>query len=342
MKYIVWFSWGTDSTFVAWFLKKQGHEVLLVNLKNTVEKNKCCEVPTKLFEIANSLDLPLKIVDVTKDFKKIVIDNFIDAYLKWKTPNPCINCNELVRFQMLDKIRQKYWYDYVSTWHYVKRIDVNWFYTFSVPKDKTKDQTYMLYRVLKYQNIVKYLDFPISDYLKEDVKKIILDQKLPIDTQKESQNICFVPNDDYVNYIKTHSNIKMKKWFIVDLNWNKLWEHTWVINYTIWQRKWLNLNINQRKYVVKLDYKNNIVVVWDHEDLFTNKVCVDNLFYSENYEWKIYWKIRYKTNLVEVEKIEWNCVFLKDKVRAVASWQHLVFYGIENWKNFVLWWWQII
>jgi len=342
MKYIIWFSWWTDSVFVAWKLKQEGHEVLLVNLKNTVEKNKCCEVPTKLFEIANSLDLPLKIIDVTKDFKKLVVDNFVNAYLKWKTPNPCINCNEFVRFQMLEKIRKEYWYDYISTGHYVKRVDIHWFYTFAIPEDKLKDQTYMLYRVLKYQNIVKYLEFPIYKYLKKDIKKVISSENIPIDTQKESQNICFIPDDDYPNYIKNNININFKKGDIIDMKGNKIWEHNWVVNYTIWQRKWLDLKTNDKKYVINIDYKNNVIKVWDDKDLFQNKVCVDELLYFKDYKWPIYAKVRYKSILQEVENIEWNCVFFKEPVRAITPWQHLVLYSYNDWDYFVLWWWKIL
>lgn len=343
MRYIVWFSWWTDSVFVAWQLKQSWHEVLLVNLKNTLERNKCCEVPTKLFEIANFLGLPIKIIDATQDFKKLVIDNFIQAYLNWKTPNPCINCNEFVRFQILDKIRKELWYDFITTWHYVKRVDVDWFYTFAIPEDKSKDQTYMLYRLLKYQHIVKHLDFPIYKYLKNDIKKILSKENIPVNTEQESQNICFVPDDDYPNYIKKHSNIKLKKWPIVDIKTgNILWEHNWLINYTIWQRKWLNLKTNEKKYVIEIDYKNNIIKVWDDKDLLRKKVCVDELNYFKNYTWPIYWKIRYKSSLQELEKIDWNCVYFKQAVRAVTPWQHLVLYGLKNWEYFVLWWWQII
>jgi len=343
MKYIVWFSWWIDSVFVAWKLKQNWHEVLLINLKNTIEKNKCCEVPTKLFEIANNLGLSIKIIDVINDFKNIVIDNFIETYLRWKTPNPCINCNEFIRFKVLDKLRKDIWYDYVSTGHYVKKFDINWFYTFSIPKDTKKDQTYMLYRLLRYQDIVKHSHFPTWDFLKEDVKKILKDQSIPINTQKESQNICFIPDDNYSKFIKNNTNIKFKNWDILDIKTGqKLWEHNWVINYTIWQRKWLNLNINKIKYVISIDYQQNIIKVWDEQDLYSKKVLVDKLFYLKDYNWKIYWKIRYKSPLQEIENIEENAVFFKENIRAITSWQHLVLYWYNDWNYFVLWWWQIL
>lgn len=341
MKYIVWFSWWTDSVFVSWKLKQEGHEVLLVNLKNTVEKNKCCQVPTTLFNIANSLNLPLKIVDAQEDFRKYVIEDFINKYKNWKTPNPCINCNEFVRFKILENVRKNLWYDFITTGHYVKKEKIDDFYTFSIPKDKTKDQTYMLYALVKYQNILKNLQFPMWDYLKEDVKKIIEKENIPVNTKEESQNICFIIDDDYPKYIKEQTNIKIPSWNIIDTKWNVLWKHNGFINYTIGQRKWLDVNINKRKYVVKIDPVKNEITVWEDQDLFSKKVCVDSLYIlSKKYE--LYGKVRYKSKLEKIDNIDWDCVYFKKAIRAITPWQYLVVYWKKNNNYFVLWWWEII
>ena len=364
MKYLVGFSWWTDSVFVSWYLKEKWHEVLPVNLKNTKEKNKCCSLPTELLKITTFLNLPLKTIDATKDFKKLVISNFIENYSKWKTPNPCINCNENVRFQILDKVRKELWYDFISTGHYVKKIEIknfegNIFYTFSIPEDKFKDQTYMLYRVLKYQNIVKHLDFPIADFKKSDIKNIIKENNIPINIEQESQNICFIPDDDYPIYIKQNKNINFPTWKIVDIDWNYLWEHKWLIYYTIWQRKWLDLWISDKKYVVDLDWINNILVVWDDKDLLKKEVSIvenevlmlpEKIDYTENIfqylkeKWwieKVYWRIRYKWKLEEIQKINKTSVCFKNDVRAVTKGQHLVLYWEKDWEIFVIWWWEI-
>ncbi len=341
MKYIIWFSWWTDSVFVAWSLKQAWHEVLLVNLKNTKEKNKCCSLPTELLKISTFLDIPLKVVDATEKFKKLVIENFIENYTKWNTPNPCINCNENVRFQMLEEIRKELGYDFISTGHYVEKIQVDNFFTFAIPNDLNKDQTYMLYRLLKYQNIVEHLDFPISKYKKDEVKKIINEQNIPINTETESQNICFIPDDDYPRFIKQNKNIQFPVWKILDTKWNYLGEHKWLINYTIWQRKWLNLQSNEKKFVIDINWKNNILVVWDNEELFQTKVNIDDLILM-NYTWKIYWKIRYKAPLTEVVNIQNNEIEFKEPVRAVTKGQHVVLYWKKDWKTFVIWWWMIV
>ena len=360
MKYLVWFSWWTDSVFVAWYLKQAWHEVLLVNLKNTKEKNKCCSLATELLKVSTFLGLPLKIVDATKDFKKLVIENFIQTYLKGHTPNPCINCNENVRFQILEKLRQELAYDKVATWHYVNvSTPGSDFYTFYIPKDKKKDQTYMLYRLVKYQNIVKHLDFPISRFEKSEVKKIVEENNIPINTWQESQNICFIPDDDYPRFIKQAKAIRINGWKIIDINGNYLWEHKWLIYYTIWQRKGLNINTNEKKYVVDLDWNNNVLVVWDDKDLFKDEVNIREneilALKKINYEedvlqqlkkiiWieKVYWKIRYKWNLTEIDQIYSNKVKFKTSVRAVTKWQHLVLYWEKDWKIFVIWGGEIV
>jgi len=341
MKYLVWFSWWIDSVFVAWYLKQQWHKVLLVNLKNTKEKNKCCSLPTELLKISTFLDIPLKIIDATKDFKKFVIENFIQTYLKWQTPNPCINCNENVRFQILEKIRKELNYDFISTWHYVEKIKIDDFYTFAIPNDLSKDQTYMLYRLLNYQDIIKHLDFPISNFKKTEVKKIIEENNIPINTSKESQNICFIPDDDYPRFIKQNKNIQFPTWKILDIKWNYIWEHKWLINYTIWQRKGLNINTNEKKYVIDLDWVNNVLIVWNNEDLFKKTLKVNKLI-IQKYNWKIYWKIRYKAKLTKVVNIQNNEIEFKEPVRAITKWQHLVLYWKKDWKIFIIWWWIIV
>jgi len=347
MKYIVWFSWGIDSTFVAWYLKKLWHEVLLVNLKNTIDRNKCCSLPEDLIQIANFLWLELRIINVVDKFKKFVIDDFVENYLKWKTPNPCINCNENVRFKVLEEIRKEYWYDKVVTWHYVNLVKIWDFYSFSIPKDTWKDQSYMLYRLAKYQNILRNLEFPLANFKKEEIKKIIEKEKIPINTSKESQNVCFIPDDDYPRFIKQNFITQIPSWKILDVNWNYLWEHKGLIYYTIWQKKWLNLKTNTRKYVVDIDWENNTLIVWDNKDLYKHKVCVEEenvIFFNDlKMLWidEIYGKIRYKWKLQEIEKIGNNCVFFKEPVRAVTPGQHLVIYWKYKNNFIVVGWWKI-
>ncbi len=349
MKFIVWFSWGIDSTFIARILKSQWHQVLLINLKNTIEPNKCCWLDKDLFNLAKKLDLKLEIINVIEEFKNFVINEFIKSYKNWETPNPCINCNEYVRFVVLDYIRKKYNYEFITTWHYaITHTSPKW----NILKkwiDNKKDQSYMLYRLINkpfFQNI----KFIMWKFKKENIKKLIKEKKIPHITMKESQNICFVPDDDYPRYIKQNTNLKYEPWPIYDVHWNYLWEHKWIIYYTIWQKKWLN--IWKKLYVVKIDTKSNSIIVWEEKELYKNELIISNFL---TYNWididnlnilaknnNLKWKIRYHHNWENISKItkinnnELKITFQKP-VRAPTPWQHLVLYS----NNIVLWWWII-
>ncbi len=351
MKYIVGFSGWIDSTFVAWLLKKQWHDVLLINLKITSQANKCCALDTDLIWLAEKLWLKLEIINVIEEFKSLVIKAFVQQYLQWKTPNPCINCNEYVRFFVLEQIRKKYWYDKISTWHYayIKKTSI-WF-VLQKAIDQTKDQSYMLYRLID-KPFLKYLDFPMWKFEKNNVKNLIKKYKIPYLTMKESQNICFVENDDYPAFIKNFSNIYVHWGPIYDIDWKYLWEHKWLIYYTIWQRKWLNIASNQKLYVTEIDYKNNTLIVWPEKYLYKDKITIQNFItypflQIENIQnlansWNLEWKIRYHHQWEKIENIKFEdkkaFISFKKPVRAPTPWQHLVIY---NWKN-VIWWGEII
>ena len=406
MKYIVWFSWWIDSTFVALHLKKQWHDVLLVHLKNTIEPNKCCQLPKDLMNLANKLNLPLKIVDTTKEFKNLVIDNFAKNYISGLTPNPCINCNWLVRFPILNKIREELWYDKIATGHYAKIININWEYFLARPKDLKKDQTYMLYRIIWLttslnEPLLRYLDFPLWNYKKEEIKKLISSdpyflqlislQTSPISSNfhslknyKESQNICFIPDDDYPRFLKQNYNVITKPGPIYDKKWNYLWEHKGLIYYTIWQRRNIFLHqekiaMNKKWYVIKINTKNNVLILWEEKDLYNKEVIITNTIRHYNISqtiWKIttdklnfifrnlqsssseiiwyhlqstplYWKIRYHhpgeyiETFVKLEDTNYKITF-KNPVRAPTPWQHLVIYLWNKEENDIVIGWGVI
>lgn len=358
MKYIIWYSWWIDSSFVAWSLKCQWHEVLLVNLKITDEPNKCCNINSEIIVSAKNLWLKLEIVDIIDEFKEWVIKDFISEYVCGRTPNPCVKCNELVRFKMLEQLRQKYWYDFVATGHYAKLINIDWNNFLWVWLDKYKDQTYMLYRLANVQNsqwepILKYIDLIMWNYEKTQVIKIINQENLPIVLARESQNICFIPDDDYKRFIKQNSNYSIIPWPIYDVEWKYLWEHKWIIFYTIWQRHWINISWDKKLYVVKINSQNNSIILWPEEDLFTKTLEIRDFFVLNNQikdsdfiDGKIFWKIRYHHPLVQINRFiqkENNLIIEFDQVvRAVTPGQHCVLYKSLQEGTIVVWWWIII
>lgn len=358
MRYIVWYSWGIDSSFVAWKLKSLWHEVLLVNLKITDEPNNCCNINSQIITSAKSLWLPLEIVDIVDEFKKYVIDDFVEQYVAWRTPNPCIRCNELVRFKILDKIRIEKWYDFVATGHYAKILDYKSDRYLWVWVDKYKDQTYMLYRLanqvnMEWKPLLNYLDFIMWDYEKTQVMKIINKENLPIILAKESQNICFIPDDDYKRFIKQNSSYNISQWPVYDSWWKYIWEHRWIIFYTIWQRFWVDQISHEKLYVIKIDLKTNSIIVGPESMLFVKQIRIKDYFlktdildWNSFLDWNVLWKIRYHHPLVEINSIEQEddilIINFNQEVKAVTPGQHCVLYYRISSGIIVIWGWFII
>lgn len=351
MKYIVGFSWWVDSTYIWWKLRKLDHNVLFVNLKNTIWNNKCCEIPTKLYSIANNIWINLLIIDVTNEFKQLVIENFISSYINWITPNPCINCNELVRFKILNQIRIEQGFDYITTGHYADTISINWNNYLITPKDTKKDQTYMIYRISNInQNGVRLLNFVkfvLWEQTKEQVKKEYKHNIWDI-IPRDSQNICFIPDDDYSNYIKQNTNSIIKPWKVVDINWNYICDHKWFLYYTIWQRANCFIQSKDKIYIIDINYKTNQLTIWEQSYLFKSRILLmDYFFHDKIIESSdvLYWKIRYHHNIQQIKNIRFNNSSLEiefiEPVKSSTSWQHCVLYKKFNDRYIVVWWWVI-
>lgn len=345
MKYIVWYSWWIDSSYVAWKLKNEWHDVLLVNLKITNDANKCCNISSEIFNSARNLGLKLEIIDLVDKFKHFVIDDFATCYLAWITPNPCIRCNEFVRFEALEEVRKKYWYDYITTWHYAKLLEINWNKVLAMAQDIHKDQTYMLYR-LANTTILEHLILPMWDFIKTNVIKQIFDNNLPIIVNKESQNVCFIPDDDYKRFIKQNYLTNVPSWQVYDDLWNYLAEHKGIIYYTVWQKFWISWS-DKKYYVLKINKENNTIVVWDEKLLYKDSVLLKDFFFNLPVDWAYYAKIRYHSQLQSIKSIDYvdneTCkIIFNDFQRAPTPWQHCVIYNIIWDVKYVIWWWVIL
>lgn len=346
MKYIVWFSGWIDSCYAGFYLKNLWHEVILINLRNTRDKNKCCKLPTELFDVAKSIGLPLEVHDVTDDFQKYIIDDFVRQYKSGLTPNPCINCNEKVRWIALEKIRQEKWFDKISSGHYANLINLEWQNFLTTPADGWKDQTYMLYRISNVHNaawerVLNYVEFPLSAFEKTFVKEEVKKNNILVSTDEESQNICFVPDDDYKNFIKSKGWI-YPSWDIIH-NWKKIWTHQWIIGATIGQRR--GLSLPEWLFVTKIDVKNNCIIVWEEKDLFHKEINVFDFFlhdYEKYWISELFWRIRYRASFEKIENIEiWEKITkisFESAQRAPTAGQHTVIYGKLGEKLVVLWW----
>jgi len=301
-KVIILMSGGIDSSVAAALLQKQGFNLtgvfIIFGNQNTVvsKENKCCSIEAQdsARRVAGKLNIPFYTINLAKEFKARVVDYFISEYKKGRTPNPCVMCNKFVKLGlMLDKALDL-GFDYVSTGHYIKKSKVKArlslraepsrarrsaaisFKLFQA-KDEAKDQSYFLYTLI--QEKLKRLLFPIGDYLKDEIRDLAKKFDLPVLERKESQGVCFVGDQNVVDFLK--KKIKIKPGEIVDVNTKKVvGEHSGLPFYTIGQRQGISVGGIGPYYVTQLDFKKNRLWVTNEPDdplLFRKEFIVRDL-----------------------------------------------------------------
>jgi tRNA-uridine 2-sulfurtransferase len=332
-KVIVGMSGGVDSTVVAALLKKEGYDVEGVFLKFWKdEKNKESFESAK--KMAGLLNIPLFKVIAEKDFKKKIVNKFIDSYRDGYTPNPCVVCNPEMKFDILLKEMNKRDADFVATGHYANTKGGKLFKA----KDKSKDQSYFLYG-LKSNQLDKII-FPLGKYLKSQVRKIAEEMDLEVANRDESQDICFVAQNNFDDFLNEHIEINPGK--IEDVSGKVLGKHKGLHFYTIGQRKGINLGGDGPYYVVKKNIKKNLLIVSNEKD---KKTISRDSFEIKSVNWiakdiefplKTKTKIRYGSNPVYAtilkvgsrEKI-YNVKF-DESQKAITPGQSAVFYDNEK------------
>ncbi len=324
-KVLLGMSGGIDSTAAAVLLIEQGYDVTGLTFQIDLVTNNASENALK---ICNKLGISHIILNITEEFKKNVISQFISDYEKGITPNPCINCNKTIKFGMIYDYAMENRFDYVSTGHYaiISKLKNRYYLQSSI--DKNKDQTYFLHVLLEEQ--LKHILFPLGKLTKAQARDICAVNKLLPRESKESQEICFI-KDDYKKFLKQHkAKNKMGNFIYEDGTIIK--PHDGIINYTIGQRKGMNLAIGKPAYVKDINVDSGDVVITSEENLYGNKVTVKNITLINGEVPKneqIYAKIRYgaKKALVTLhqEKEQLIVLFIK-KQRAITKGQSIVFY----------------
>lgn len=283
-KVIVGMSGGVDSAVAALLLKKAGYEVIGVTLRTWLsdigEEGRCCELDDAR-NICIKLGIPYYPLNCSDVFKEKVIDPFIGAYLDGKTPNPCIECNRYVKWDRLlfySKVLQA---DYVATGHYASVIKLpNGRYTVKTALHAEKDQTYMLYKLSQEQ--LAHTLMPIGDLSKEEVRKIAADAGFLVADKPDSQEICFVTEGSYTDYIREHTDCEIPgEGNFVDEEGHILGTHKGIINYTVGQRKGLGIALGHPAYVKRIDAEKNEVVLVGEEGMKVTEIfCHDLNFLS--------------------------------------------------------------
>ena len=338
---------GVDSSASAILLKKQGFEV--VGATMIMYNNK--EIAEDAKKLCNKLGIEHHIFNCEEKFRCLVINNFISEYENASTPNPCIECNKSLKFGYFYEKAKELGCNYIATGHYAK-IEYSSKYSRYVLKkseETKKDQTYFLYSIPKEElgNII----FPLQDYKeKQDTRKLVENMDLEIAKKKDSQEICFIENNNYKEFLDKNMKNKPKPGKIVLTTGEVLGKHDGLINYTIGQRKGIGVSYKEPLYVVKLDTNKNEVVVGTEKELYSKVLYANQLnwlVFEENdvlEKIECFAKIRYRAKEAKaiVYKQENGIVkveFLEPQ-RAITKGQSVVFYDedgivIRWWKNFI-------
>ena len=288
-KVMVGMSGGVDSSVAAALLLEKGYEVIGVTmqiwpeqpLKNQRAEGGCCSLSATddARKVANKLGIPYYVLNFKEIFRDKVINYFIREYLKGKTPNPCIACNRYVKFEAMLHKAVSMGMDYIATGHYARIEYDNKRNRYILKKSVTgkKDQTYVLYNLSQEQ--LSHILMPVGEYTKEKIRDIAYELGLTVAGKPDSQEICFVEDNDYCRFISENSRTKMEPGEFVDTKGNVLGRHSGIIHYTVGQRKGLGIAFGKPMYVVGIDALNNRVVLGEEKDVFSQKLTAVDLNY---------------------------------------------------------------
>lgn len=319
---LIGMSGGVDSSVAAYLLKKEGYEVVGLTMSLFPKENDTSIIDAK--QVCQKLNIEHYIVDYTKEFNNKVIKNFIKCYQNAQTPNPCIECNKYLKFGLMWQKAQELNCDYIATGHYASIKDNK-----LCRIDSPKDQSYFLYKIDK--SILPHILFPLNKYInKDEIRKIAEEQNLCVYNKKDSQDICFIENNDYSSFLEQNlDNLPNKGDFIY--HGKVIGQHKGLIYYTIGQRKGLGISYLHPLYVISLNKENNQVILGDEEELYTKIVNITDInILVDKLPSKAQAKIRYKSKLTScnIEIIDNNNlrIIFDEPVKSVTPGQSLVLY----------------
>ncbi len=337
-KVLVALSGGVDSAVAAALLKEQGYDLVGVTMGlycgTKAADSGCCSqsAARDAKQIADRLGFPHYTINFKEDFRHLVIDDFISEYRQGRTPNPCIRCNQFIKFDLLLRKAKELGAELIATGHYA-RID-------SRPAtrrllkglDPKKDQSYVLYRLTQEQ--LAHTLFPLGEMKKDKVREKARKLGLPVADKAESQEICFVEDDDYGRFIRETAPELLRPGDIVDKTGNVVGRHEGIAFYTIGQRKGIGHHKGEPKYVIAIDPINNIVTIGsDPETLKSELVAADLAFISGEVPagpLVITAKIRYNAGEAPATLYPDGKVIFQKPQRAVTPGQSVVFYQGEE------------
>ncbi len=329
-KIAVAMSGGVDSSVVAALLQKQGYDVFGVTMQVWQDTQDLAIKDAQL--IAKRLNIPHHVVDLRKVFEQEIITYFTNEYLLGRTPNPCVTCNHHIKFGALLDWAKSMGADYLATGHYAKIVKEKNRYLLKKSLSSNKDQTYPLYHLTQQQ--LSNIMFPLADYDKSEVRKIAQDFNLEVANKADSQDICFITNNNYAEFIEKRTGIKMRYGNFLDRQGNILGRHKGIYKYTIGQRKGLGIATGKPVFVSKINVVNNEIVLGEEEDILfkslivknVNFIPVDQLIESTSVSVKIRYGAKEADAVIIPQDKNLFKIEFKTPQRAVTAGQSAVFY----------------
>lgn len=301
---VVAMSGGVDSSTTAALLVERGYDVIGVMMRLWAEEsehgstNRCCspEAREDARRVCDALDIPFYLIDYEREFKREVVDLFVAEYARGRTPNPCLACNRHIKFDLLLHRALAMEAQYLATGHYARVRQVNGRYQLLKGCDEEKDQSYVLYML--GQQELQHLLLPLGEYTKEQVRALARQRGLPVAERAESQDLCFLADNDYRRFLQDQAPEAIRPGPILDTAGRTIGQHKGLPFYTIGQREGLGIAAPQALYVMQIDVARNALVVGTRADLGRRELVATEVNYisgqSPQQPLEITAKIRYK------------------------------------------------